>query len=86
MLHEVDFNNAGFAILEVSIKPKTSLTMVNVDYKVDSGANCTTISSKRLFDLGYDEEWIRSGKLLTGSEAPTVASGIAVDDCYEVIL
>ena len=85
-MHDVQFNLAGFAIIKIFIKPFNSNTMENVPYKVDSGANCTTISAKRLLDMGYDEDWIRAGTPLTGSDAPTVASGLPIEDCYEVIL
>ena len=86
MLREINFNSAGFAFLEISIKPRHSTTMESVTCKVDSGADCTTISAKRLLELGYDENWICSGKPLFGSEAPTAASGLPIDGCYEVIL
>ena len=55
LLYEIRFNSTGFAFIEISIKPNSSAVMENVTFKVDSGANCTTISSKRLFELGYDE-------------------------------
>ena len=35
-------------------------------YKVDMGANCTTISKDWLLELGYDEDWIKTGKRLKG--------------------
>jgi hypothetical protein len=60
--------------------------MHDVAYKVDSGANCTTISRKMLYDLGYGEDWIKSGELLAGDAAPTLASGLPIDECYRVIL
>jgi len=60
--------------------------MATVRYKVDTGANCTTISHLQLSDLGYDQDWIKSGELLTGSACPTVASGNIISDCYQVIL
>jgi hypothetical protein len=60
--------------------------MYDVDYKVDSGANCTTISYDSLSDLGYDADWIKTGELLEGGARPTLASGIPIDDCYRVIL
>jgi len=85
-LQEVNFNSAGFVIVDLSIKPNHSVTMKDVPYKVDSGANCTTISAKRLLDMGYDENWIRAGTPLVGADAPTVASGLPIEDCYEVIL
>jgi hypothetical protein len=60
--------------------------MRNREYKVDSGANCTTISYEVLSELGYDEDWIKSGTLLEGDGRPTLASGVPIDDCYRVIL
>ena len=60
--------------------------MTYANYKVDTGANCTTISHNHLFELGYNKDWIKSGKLLEDNARPTVASGISVNDCYEVIL
>jgi len=60
--------------------------MSHLSYKVDTGANRTTIGKDFLFDLGYDESWIKSGELLTGSACPTVATGNAISDCYRVIL
>jgi len=55
-------------------------------YKIDSGANRTTISAQRLLEMGYTKDWIRAGKPLTGADAPTVASGLPIENCYEVIL
>jgi hypothetical protein len=60
--------------------------MYDVDYKVDSGANCTTINRELLTKLGYDKDWIKSGILLEGDARPTLASGIPIDDCYKVVL
>jgi hypothetical protein len=79
---EIKLNRDGFAFLEIDIRPALSPTMETVIYKVDTGANCTTISFKQLLKLGFDEDWVKSGK----SARPTVASGLPVDDCYEVIL
>jgi len=79
---EIKLNRDGFAFLEMDIRPANSQTMETVLYKVDTGANCTTISFQQLLKLGFDEDWVKSGK----SARPTVASGLPVDDCYEVIL
>jgi len=83
---EIKFNDAGFAIFPLYVKMKSTPTMISQRYKVDTGANCTTISKDWLLELGYDDEWIKSGKLLKGDARPTVASGLPLDDCYEVIL
>jgi hypothetical protein len=85
-VREVKFDPVGFVFLDLYIKPASSLTMERVYYKVDSGANCTTISHAELEKLGYDENWIKTGKLLEGDARPTLASGIPIDDCYEVVL
>ena len=85
-MHEVQFDNLGFTILRVYIRPRNSATMLPISYKVDTGANCTTMGSEFLSDLGYDKEWIKMGKLLVGDERPTVASGIHLDSCYRVVL
>ena len=85
-MNEVRFGPMGFAYVDVAIKPMSSTTMEFLPYKVDSGANCTTINCTRLYKLGYSADWIKSGKLLVGNARPTVASGLSVDDCYEVIL
>ena len=86
MANEEILDRYGFAYVDVDIKPKNSNTMTRVKYKIDTGANCTTISKKMIYKLGYDDEWIKSGKLMEGATAPTLASGLPVPDCYEVIL
>ena len=83
---EIKFSEVGFAIIPFYVKGNNAPTMFSKYYKVDTGANCTTISKDWLFDLGYDENWIKSGKLLEGDARPTVASGMPLNDCYEVML
>ena len=84
---EVNLNEYGFAIVRVNIRQKHTPKMLRVPYKIDSGANCTTISRDRLSSLGFDDNWIRStGKLMIGDERPTLASGALVDDCYRIAL
>ena len=84
--HKISLNQDGFAFIEVFIRPFSSLAVQPIEFKVDSGANRTTISSRFLFALGYDINWIKQGKRLEGIERPTLASGLAVEDCYRVVL
>lgn len=86
MAHEINLNPDGFAFVYMFVKPRHSSTMARMRYKVDSGANCTTISRNELEKLGYDEDWIKSGELLEGNDRPTAATGLPIDDCYKVIL
>ena len=82
---EVKFSAFGFAYLDVGFRPRRSQTMKSIRYKVDSGANCTTIGHDQLSLLGFDSEWIKSGKVLVGDERPTLASGEPIDSCYMVV-
>ena len=79
---EIKLSRNGFAFLDVDIKPNQATTMGTVTYKVDTGANRTTISFDQLRILGYDETWVKQGKPML----PTVASGLPVANCYEVVL
>jgi len=83
---EVKFTELGFAVIPLHIRQKDTPTMLSEKFKVDTGANCTTINKDWLLLLGYDEDWMKSGRLLEGNARPTVASGLPIDDCYEVIL
>jgi len=83
---EVRFNQLGFAYVRFYIRPNNTSAMKYLPYKVDTGANSTTISKKWLNELGYDDSWIKSGKLLEGDARPTVATGESIEDCYEVYL
>ena len=83
---EIKINELGFAWVSLYARPKGTTTMMSEKFKVDTGANCTTISKDWLLRLGYGEEWIKSGRKLEGNARPTVASGLPLDDCFEVIL
>ena len=83
---EIKLNQLGFAVVPLYARHINTPTMFLRDYKIDTGANCTTISKDWLFELGYDEDWIKTGKRLEGNARPTVASGLPLDDCYQVIL
>ena len=84
--HCIDLDQDGFAHVRVHIRPFSSQTMKLVEFKIDSGANRTTIGSLFLNELGYDDDWIKQGKLFEGDDRPTTALGVPVDDCYRVIL
>ena len=86
LVAEVEFDSLGFAFIRLFIKPSNDLIMAGHLYKADSGANRTTISRDALNDLGYDVNWVKTGKQLTGAERPTVATGETIDDCYIIAL
>ena len=83
---EVKFTPIGFAYVRFFIKLSNEPMMFGHPYKVDTGANRTTISRKALQELGYDYTWVSKGRLLTGAERPTVATGEPIDNCYMIAL
>jgi hypothetical protein len=83
---EVLFDKDGFAYIDLNIREINSPVMSYLEYKIDCGANRTTISKDFLNKLGYNNDWIKTGKLLTGEDRPTVATGEPIDDCYIVSL
>jgi hypothetical protein len=73
----------GFAHIDIFVRPKTTLKSPYISFKVDTGANSTTISRNTLRRLGFSDSWIKE----EGEPAyPTLASGEVVEDCYNVIL
>jgi len=66
---------------EVRIKPYNSYLMRNVTFKLDTGADFSTISKSALHNLGYTEEWIEKNKMPVESST-TVASGEEITSYY----
>ena len=58
----------------VSIKPYDSLLMKDIKFKVDTGADFSTISKSALRDLGFSDDWIEENKEPVATST-TVASG-----------
>jgi hypothetical protein len=83
---DVKLDHDGFAYVDVYVRTNNTPDMAYIVYKVDSGANRTAISRDHLNNLGYGDDWIKTGLLLTGDDRPTVATGEPIDDCYIVTL
>jgi len=83
---DITIDDAGFVYLRLYILPRIKPMSTHLPYKVDTGANRTTISKVLLNKLGYDDEWIRQGELLIGKEKPTTATGEIISDCYKIVL
>ena len=83
---EVKFNPLGFAYVRFFIRPSNKPLMLDHPYKVDTGANSTTISREALQSLGYEDTWVKAGKQLVGTERPTVATGEPIENCYMIAL
>lgn len=83
---KIKIDAAGFVNLRVYVIPRDKPMDSYLQFKVDSGANSTTISKAKLHELGYDDEWIKQGKLLKGKECPSTATGEVITDCYRVVV
>jgi hypothetical protein len=78
-----DFSEYGRVYLPIDIKPFDDITMSDVDFKVDTGADTTTISKKDLIRLGYSMEWIKQNAVVYDeANKPTTAAGEKVDAGY----
>jgi len=75
-----DFAEFGRVYIPIDIKPYDDTTMLREWFKVDTGADSTTISKESLANLGYDIEWIRQNAVaFEGEYRPTTASGEKVN-------
>jgi len=55
---EVKFNHLGFAYVRVYIRAPDAPPMSHLSYKVDTGANRTTIGKDFLFDFQQKKNYI----------------------------
>ena len=77
------FAEYGRVFLPINIKPIDEMTMYKVDFKVDTGADNSTISKEALVRLGYNMGWIRQNAVAhKDKDKPTTASGDKVNAGY----
>lgn len=73
----------GRAYLMIDVKPINDFVMRSVQFKVDTGADVSTIHKEELFSLGYDMDWIsRNVVIFKDDEKPVTASGDRIDAGY----
>ena len=78
---KLEIDNSGRTYCEVYIKPHNSLIMKCVFFKIDTGADFSTISKSVLSDFGYSEGWIEANKIASKFGIST-ASGEVVASFY----
>jgi len=82
-MDKYNFSEFGRVYIMINVKPKTGIVMRPVKFKVDTGADRTTISKAILSILGYDMEWINQNAVIfKEEEKPTTASGERVNAGY----
>ena len=79
----LSFAEYGRVYLPIAIKPQDKNTMISIRFKVDTGADSSTISKHDLIDLGYDLAWIKTNAVVfEDDKRPTTASGAKIDAGY----
>ena len=68
----------GRASCAVAFKPYNSNTMLFEEFKIDTGADFTAIPKKILYNLGYNDEWIKANSTLKEGSV-TTATGDTVE-------
>ena len=82
-MNKFGFKEYGRVYLPIDIKPYGELILISIDFKVDTGADNTTISKVALLRLGYDMDWInRNATVFKDKDKPTTASGDKVNAGY----
>ena len=78
-----EFSEYGRVYVNIYVKPHDGITMSPVEFKVDTGADITTISKLALEKLGYDINWIKQNTVIFKDEdKPTTAAGDKINAGY----
>ena len=78
-----DFSEYGRVYVIINIKLQDNIAMPPIRFKVDTGADKTTISKEDLQMLGYGMDWIKQNAIVYKDEdKPTTASGDKVNAGY----
>ena len=77
------FSEYGRVYVSIYMKPHDDITLYPIDFKVDTGADFTTISKVSLEELGYDKDWIAlNATVYRDKDKPTTASGEIINAGY----
>ena len=85
MPNKVQLTAEGRAIIRLNIKPLYSFRLEGIRFKLDTGADLTTISKKDLNILGYSAEWIMQNVIKDNKHTLTSVGGKVMDAYYVLI-
>lgn len=71
-MEAINFSELRRVYLAVHIKPYKRATMMPIRFKVDTGADSTTISKDDLYSLGFTLDWIKENSTI---ETASTADG-----------
>jgi len=86
MTNKVKLTDEGRAMIQFQLKPFEGMTLERVRFKLDTGADLTTISKKELNVLGYSPEWIKENTVKEEKRTLSSAGGRSVTAYYVPIL
>ena len=78
-------SHEGRAIVEMFLKPMNKVILKSVDFKLDTGADVTTISKDTLNRLGYNNDWI-TANAITDPNRTMQSAGVEKKSATYVIL
>ena len=82
-MNKFSFSEYGRVYIPIDIKPQYENTMYPIRFKVDTGADTSTISKYTLAGLGYNMDWIKKcAVIFKDNEKPTTAAGEKVNAGY----
>ena len=86
MINEIKLSKHGRAYISLHMKPYGKERLTAVEYKLDTGADLTTVSKETLSAvLGYTKEWIAEHTVQDMTRTVSRAGGKAEPACYVVI-
>jgi len=82
-MNKISFREYGRVYIPINIKPLDDVTLREALFKVDTGADTTTISKKDLYKLGYNMDWIKQNAVVyEDKDKPTTATGEKINAGY----
>jgi len=82
-MHTFNFKEFGRVFIPIYVKPLNENALKRANFKVDTGADKSTISKYVLSELGYDFDWINKNvSIFKDKDKPTTASGEKVNAGY----
>ncbi|MCL2224371.1 MAG: retroviral-like aspartic protease family protein [Defluviitaleaceae bacterium] len=80
---KIPFGEYGRVFVPINIKPIDDITLQKTLFKVDTGADTTTISKEVLINLGYSMDWINQNAVVyEDKDKPTTAAGEKINAGY----
>ena len=82
-MNRFDFREYGRVYVPIDIKPNQKVTMLPIHFKIDTGADYSTVSKSTLITLGYDMKWLRDNVIVyNDNDKPTTAAGDKINAGY----